>query len=156
MSEDKNTANRMVADDLRRLKENTQPYPFWDIDQPLPPPDGDDGDGLAILFTIGARNDLSKDAAKREAEKWQRWRHRYPRALFYPALLGYDDDPRELWDIRDAARYVRRWARHAGIEDLESAIAVFVKEGVGLLAACGALGEEVRKRTRVPPPAEMQ
>jgi hypothetical protein len=56
-------------------------------------------------------------------------------------LAGWDHDPRELGDIPEAADYVRRWARFAGIT-LQSTTAL-VSAGktqpdtLGLLAACG-------------------
>ena len=32
-------------------------------------------------------------------------------------LLGYNDDPREVWEFHDARRYLRWWARYAGMND---------------------------------------
>jgi hypothetical protein len=62
-----------------------------------------------------SRHDLSKTAAREAAADWKRATRQYPKANFAVNLLGYDADPREIWDIADAAKYVRRWARAADI-----------------------------------------
>jgi hypothetical protein len=74
-------------------------------------------------------------------------------------LFGYNEDPREVWEFRDARPYVRWWARYAGMDDLatadrwlglNSAIgrtmpAPWATAGMGFLAACGVFGEELRQ-----------
>jgi hypothetical protein len=56
-------------------------------------------------------------------------------------LLGYSDDPREIWEIAAAAAYVRQWAQLAGIVDFGATIAGSLRrESVGFLAACGVFG----------------
>jgi hypothetical protein len=75
-------------------------------------------------------------------------------------LLGFDEDPREIWDIPEAARYVRWWARFSGMNDLATAeryaldapevgvaslnIQSIAGSNVGLLAACGVFGDEMK------------
>jgi hypothetical protein len=93
------------------------------------------------------------------------WRHmaaRYPKAIFYLHLLGYDQDPREIWEIVEAARYVRSFARAAGLDDMDAALQFFgpdsptMKAGeasgdvklcgtAGFLAACGVFGDDLKQ-----------
>jgi hypothetical protein len=67
-------------------------------------------------------------------------------------LAGYDQDPREIWDISEAARYVRWWARFAGMDDLKTTehyildapredVAAF---NVGFLTGCGLFGDGMK------------
>ncbi len=117
----------------------------------LPPPDGDEGEGLFISLSIGSRLDLSRKAVEIGAQDWRRTRQRYPKACIYVNLLGFDDDPREIPHIGPAAKFLRRWARAVGITDPETAerqgLAI---ESIQVLAAAGAFGKEWRDRISVP------
>jgi hypothetical protein len=79
-------------------------------------PDGD-GEGMLIPVTVGARGSLSKAEARRAAIMWREAISRYPKAYFMICLLGYNHDPREIWEFSDARRYMRWWARFAGMND---------------------------------------
>lgn len=122
-------------------------------------PEGD-GEGMFIPITIGRRGDLSKAEARRAAAVWRQATNRYPKAYFQICLLGYDDDPREVWEFHDARRYLRWWARLAGMNDLATAerwlgassaigrsgmSAPWAPGCMGFLAACGVFGEELRQ-----------
>jgi hypothetical protein len=37
-------------------------------------------------------------------------------------IAGYDQDPRELWEIVEVRRFVRRWARFVGLTDPATAM----------------------------------
>lgn len=64
-----------------------------------------------------------------------------PTALIRLMLGGYDEDPRELWDIPEAAAYIRQVALASGVLDWRSPIVKrFGETTVLLLAQCGALG----------------
>lgn len=54
---------------------------------------------MFIPVTIGSRSNLSKAAAKRGAAMWRQASNRYPKASFMISLLGYNDDPREIWEF---------------------------------------------------------
>jgi hypothetical protein len=117
-------------------------------------PDGD-GDGMFMHIVIGLRGDLSKAEARRRAAMWREATNRYPKAGFIISLAGYNEDPREIWEFDDARRYVRWWARFAGMDDLKtadrwlgltSAIGASGNcAGMGFLAACGVFGEAARQ-----------
>jgi hypothetical protein len=118
-----------------------------------------DGEGMFISVTIGSRGSLSRAEAKRAAAMWRQATGHYPKACFMICLLCYNEDPREVWEFRDARRYVRWWALYAGMDDLTtadrwlgltSAIGRTMPEpwataGMGFLAACGVFGEEARQ-----------
>jgi hypothetical protein len=131
---------------------------FYDRDGTCDLPDyPNDGAGMLIPVTIGSRGDLSKDKARLAAAIWRQATSRYPKACFVLSMLGYNEDPREIWEFRDARRYVRWWARFAGMNDLamadhwlgaSSAIGrtmPWALGGMGFLAACGVFGEELRQ-----------
>ena len=103
-------------------------------------------------MVIGTRDDLSPKSAEAAAQKWRDIRRQYPNLSVYVSLAGYDDDPREIWEIASAAEYVRQWARFAGIENLEeTATGPLGTTGAAFLGACGVFGEEVRRNITMPP-----
>jgi hypothetical protein len=99
----------------------------------------------AILVAVGTRNQLTKAAARDTAAMWRETTQRYPKAAFHISLSGYDEDPRELWELPEAARYVRWWARFAGMDDPATASHFLDPEGMTFLAVCGAFGEELQR-----------
>jgi hypothetical protein len=118
---------------------------------------GDDGDGLFAGVTIGERGWLSKREARASAEAWRKLAQRYPKGLFVITMHGYDQDPRNIWEVPEAARYVRWWARYAGVDNIGEAYRFFgpnskaaalgpVGNGLGFLAACGVFGEEIEQK----------
>src|SRR5262245_5878357 len=95
------------------------------------------------LFAIGSRDDLSKQEARCSAKLWCETVQRAPKAVFVLHLAGFDDDPREIWEFADAARYVRWWARYAGMGDVDVADRLLASgSSLSFLAACGVFGEE--------------
>ena len=99
----------------------------------------------AILVAIGTRDQLTKEAARDNAAIWREATQRSPKAAFNIYLLGYDEDSRDLWELPEAARYVRWWARFAGMDDPTTASHFLDPEGMTVLAACGAFGEEFQR-----------
>jgi hypothetical protein len=165
MTDDRNAARRTATEELRDnlhfLRALGIPAVFYDRDGNCDLsdcPDGD-GEGMFIPLNIGARGNLSKAKARRGAAMWRQGTDRYPNACFMICLLGYNDDPREVWEFRDARRYVRWWARFAGMDDSATADrwlgasssigqtmpAPWGTGGMGFLAACGVFGEEARQ-----------
>lgn len=85
---------------------------------------------------------------------WGEVRRRCPDSPIYISLLGYDDDPREIGDIPEAARFFRRWAKLVRIRTPEQAEAQHLDFiSIGTLAACGAFGRELREwaKAQLPP-----
>lgn len=64
----------------------------------------------AIHIVIGGPGHLSHAAAIERARQVKLVIDTYPLATYSLHLSGYDDDPRELWDIPEAARFVAWFA----------------------------------------------
>jgi hypothetical protein len=166
----KDAAAKMVQQDIRKLGQSIREdgvggfMQFISYEHGLPAdmPEGD-GDGEMMPITIGTRDRLTKHAARQAAEVWRKLAARYPKAIFYLHLLGYDQDPREIWEIVDAARYVRCFARYAGLDDIDTALRFFgpsssvgqvpdvgpgcaaIRGGFAFLAGCGVFGEDFKQ-----------
>src|SRR5215468_5922451 len=114
MPEDKKAAEQMAIADLYSLDTSHQNL-FYENGVPVNAPPGD-GEGMVIPVCIGMRGHLSKGEARQAARMWREVVARYPKAAVYLHLPGYNQDPREIWEIVDAARYVRWFARAAGLD----------------------------------------
>ena len=88
---------------------------------------------------IGDRADLSEPRAITAGKAWRRALQHYPDTSFDFSLSGYDDDPREIWQIPEAVRFVQWWARYAGVDDLETARRVFKDDPHMCLGSLAAL-----------------
>jgi hypothetical protein len=121
-------------------------------------PDGDGG-GMGASFTIRTRGDLTYLAAKHAGSNWRKITARYPKATFILNVMGYDDDPRELWEFEEVCRYVQWRAEIVALDSLEAAdfwvgscggrldqeLDGAAASGLGVLCACGVFGEEMRR-----------
>lgn len=58
------------------------------------------------MHVIGARGDLSPALARRSAEDFVKARALLPSAQHLISVSGYDEDPRELWDLPEARAFV--------------------------------------------------
>jgi hypothetical protein len=91
---------------------------------------------------IGARGELTRQAARSAAKAFRKIAAKGPKALVHIMIAGYDDDPREIADIPEAREYVCRWARFAAIDSIAAAQASPLNDdSVGVLAACGCFPE---------------
>ena len=162
MTEDKKLVERAVMRDLNRVikKMSALPVPVEIVamSDGLPPPDGNEGDHAFITVTLGTRLDLSKHAAREAAEMFRSVRKRYPKAMIYVNIAGYDDDPREIPHIPEAVRFIQRWARYVGITTPEDVEREHLEplHSAAFLAACGVFGEAIQEMVKVPPPATKQ
>jgi hypothetical protein len=100
-----------------------------------------DGTGVVMPIHMGARGELTTEYAKQCADLWLKITAKHPKAHYVPVILGYDEDPREIWEFGEVRNYVRQWAKFAGITGPE-AIKVEAAFLMGLLAACGCEGFE--------------
>jgi hypothetical protein len=114
MTEDKKIAARLVKEEINRAiafaKEEGIPMSVFSPGDVLPAA-SNGGQRKLVQFTIGSRDDLTKTAARRMADVWKQMTKEYPNAFYYLQMLGFDDDPRQIWEVADAAHYVRRWAK---------------------------------------------
>jgi hypothetical protein len=87
---------------------------------------------------------LTPEAVHESAKRWRAAAANNPHATFIVMVGGYDDDPRELWDLPEVVRFVRDWAQAAGIHSPNDLPEVDPSTS-GFLAACGLFGEAVRR-----------
>jgi hypothetical protein len=97
---------------------------------------------------IGQRGNHSRRVAEAAAKAFQQIAAKAGPGMIVLHLTGYDDDPRELWDISEAADYVRLWASLAFTR--ENDLVLLHGRMIGFLAACGAFGDEVKREVRLP------
>jgi hypothetical protein len=161
MSEDRKLARQMAAADHKAVTtEMRQQFGdrvvFSSYDEHGIDAVSVDSDKVLVTLTIGTRGDLTKTRARAAAAAWRELTARYPESVFVINFHGYNNDPREIWEIVDAARYVRRFARAAGLDDFEAADRWLgsgspgahipqIGGGLGFLAACGVFGDELKQ-----------
>jgi hypothetical protein len=94
--------------------------------------------GDVVLYQLGRRDMLTDLHACESGEVFKNMLRKNPclREVIF-VMPGFDDDLREIWDIPEAAEYVRQFAQAAGISDALDLIDVIGEAGVGFLAACG-------------------
>jgi hypothetical protein len=87
---------------------------------------------------IGERGKLNRTAAKQGARLFRQIAAAQPTGVLHPNIGGYEDDPRGLWEIPEACRYLCRWAQFAGIESTADADRFRIDVNMcGVLAKCG-------------------
>lgn len=59
-----------------------------------------------LMFVIGGKSDLSPDTAIKSAHGVRLAATMYPEAPITMSIEGYDDDPRELWEISEVRYFV--------------------------------------------------
>jgi hypothetical protein len=159
--DDPKTARRLVEEDMRNVKRAAIkagfPVDYISYEHGLEPTEVPEG--TLINHTIGTRDALTKRDADAAAQAFRELRRRHPQALIALSILGYDQDPRELWEFPEVCRYVRRFARSAGLSDWRVALEVpwvDASWGIGFLAGCGVFGDDAPIRVNLPPPTIRQ
>jgi hypothetical protein len=144
-AEDKDAARRLAEKDfrmtLRGLKSLGIPQSVALADDVDTAPI--DAETLVILTM--PRDALTKHTARLMGETFREARARAPQSPVYLMFVGYDDDPRGLWQFPEVRRYLKWWARFAGISDWGAAAAVpwaHPSWGIALLVACGVFGDD--------------
>lgn len=100
--------------------------------------------GAVIFAEIGVAGDLLPETAARVGGFLRiSMEDKAPGATFGLHMGGFDQDPRNLWDIPEAAAYIVAVARAAGIADWRSPLVPrFDKPTLAVLVLCGALGAD--------------
>jgi hypothetical protein len=146
VAEDKKLARSFVATDLinlvRSLHERGIQPDVVNRDDVI-----EDDPHSIIQLIIGHRGNLTGRHAKEAAKGWKLARSQAPRSPIHIAIAGYDQDPSELWEFAEVCRFVRRWARAAGLDDPYVAMREIgnveqFPNLLVLLAKCGTFGEE--------------
>lgn len=96
-----------------------------------------------VLCEVGDAQHQTQEDARRAGEWVALVARTQPQAVIRLMLGGYDDDPRSLWEIPEAADYVRHVALAAGVADWRSPIVRQFSEGtIVLLSKCEAMGAD--------------
>jgi hypothetical protein len=106
-----------------------------------------------IFIEIGGKNHLSLLNRKEAAAAFRLARVKHPRARIGFTLGGYDDDPREIYDIPEARDYIRQWAHDAGLSRWQDAIKVPWEESLdnlGVLQLCGTFTDDSPIKVNTP------
>jgi hypothetical protein len=104
-------------------------------------------DYAAIFIEIGVAGDLTERAAARAAVAFRLARACSPAASVHFTIGGYDDDPREIFEIPEVREYIRRWARLADVADVSAAMAVPWDQGMlYILAKSGVFPDDAQIR----------
>jgi hypothetical protein len=97
---------------------------------------------------IGQRGNHSRIVAEAAAKAFRKVAPKAGPGMILLFIPGYDDDPRELWDIPDVAAYIRLWASLAITS--ENDLYLLHPQMVPMLAACGCFGPEGTQATHLP------
>lgn len=127
MAEDKDAAHKAAerdvagfAQQLKQLStEHDIPVDVVSAEAGVLPDIPGDGEGCWFPFSIGTRDRLTKEEARMSAQFYRRVRQRYPKAKLYINILGYDQDPREIWEFPEVRRFFRWWVRFAELDTEE-------------------------------------
>lgn len=100
-----------------------------------------------INLVIGTRGDLAARDAAAAARQWRDIRARIPEAIIIVSIAGYDQSRKEIWEFTEARRFVRRWARLAGLADPATAMREIGNDRqfphlLAILTLCGTFGAD--------------
>src|SRR5689334_19337505 len=154
MAEDQDIARRLAALDLKRVREAARDAGVIQSIASLDKIGTVPIDAQTLINLAMPRGDLTKRTAREMAETFRKARTRSPQSRIMLVFCGYDDDPRELWQFPEVCRYLKWWARFAGIGDWQAAAAVPWANsswGMGLLIACGVFGDDHPFTVTLPP-----
>jgi hypothetical protein len=160
MSENRKLVREAVLRDLDAHKSIEGDARFSHVDNSRGiPPEMQAGADTLIALSFGSRPDLTMHGVQEAVRMWREVRPRCPDSLININLLGYDDGPREISNIPEAARFFRRWAKLVRMRTPEQAEAQKLDPiSIGPLAACGAFARELRDwaRAQLPPTPPQQ
>lgn len=134
------TPIELIAEQAVKLRQVCTEVPFETkaIDQANLEP------GDIALMPFGVRGELSQDYAEQRGKAFAALLARSKGGRIVLTIPGYDDDPRELWDIEEVRNYVQQFAIAAGIRHAALLLPVIGESGVALLMACGVPAPGVR------------
>lgn len=116
-------------------------------------------DYALIALEIGCKGDLTTDNAIKWGKAFHLARVRHPTSPIAFCIGGYDDDPREIYNIPEVARYIRIFAMAANLTDWRDAIKIPWEPSYASLAVlqmCGVFASDSPIKVNVPtnPPDE--
>lgn len=70
-----------------------------------------------IVMEIGGRGHLGDDVLHRMCRGPALAHRQSPQAMIILTIGGYDEDPRELWQIPETREYIRNFCKLSGLHD---------------------------------------
>ena len=104
---------------------------------------------------IGSRGDFTPERAQAAATVFKQLAGWVGPGCISTYIIGFDADPRELWDVPEAVEYMRSFSRVAGI-DIDNIPEALDLPSLTLLSACGVLGPEAKASMWFPPKVSEQ
>jgi hypothetical protein len=87
----------------------------------------DPPEGTEAIVQIGTADDLTPETRARSVRLFHKLVERHAKWIAF-VIGGYDDDPRELWEIPEVIAYVVEWLIAADLRTAEQARAANVTE----------------------------
>lgn len=107
------------------------------------------------IIQIGGKGSLTDKTLRKMAPAVRKILAHSPGAEVMLSIDGYDDDPRELYEIPETRDYLRRYARASGLHDWTGPLFQALDESTkGLLIAADAIDKPHPYRTEKVPLAE--
>jgi hypothetical protein len=103
-----------------------------------------DGERVLVSFHIGSRGELDWFAVQQYAKSWKTFRARHPKSPVVIFFLGYDMDPREIWDIPECVQYIRWFAKAVDINKPSDLPPDIDGNLFGIMARCGVFPDVTR------------
>lgn len=98
----------------------------------------------AVLIELGGRDHFfASDVVRASEVLHAAIRRLSPQQTLILSIGGYDQDPRELHEVSEVRRFLRRVLKHAGITHWSNpAVAMLNEESLALLLDCGVFGKD--------------
>jgi hypothetical protein len=98
----------------------------------------------SVVIMLGTRGHLTEQYAREAADSFRQMRARLPKAEIALTVGGYDDDPRELFQVPEVCRFVQFWAGVAGVSGwrIAETIPWHSSDDLALLVRCGVFGDD--------------
>lgn len=131
----------MTGDD-EKLPPEVLAFTFDELDRVMASPAGGQADALVI--ELGGRGHFGASDVVRASEALHSAIGKLTeRQTLILTIGGYDQDPRELWQVPKVVQFVRRVLKHAGVTHWSHpAVAMLNEETLALLVQCGVFGSD--------------
>jgi hypothetical protein len=94
---------------------------------------------------IGQRGNHTRRVAEAAAKAFRQVATKAGPGKILIHLVGYDSDPREVWEVEEAAEYVCLWASLAFTS--ENDLNLLHERMIPFLASCGVFGDYISKKS---------
>jgi hypothetical protein len=101
-----------------------------------------------VFLEVGVKGELTPERASRAASAISLVKITQPEAQITVMIGGFDNDPRELWDIPEAAAWVRQLAVLLCLRGRKIDHYNFVDDTMAMFAMCTGAGKITAKHER--------